>query len=180
MKKSEAETLVDYLAKHPEVSRFTIDKKIFFDDIINLDLESTKKFYSIIESNSQVFDESGITYVLSLDLLLKNENAKNYSKNKFKAWLENFVNKYSIYNPIVLSRKIREESFLVDKMLSSSSPYSLLARMEMYYPEELHTRPLLIVPGEDPFFTYDWESNNTIRIKEVKGIFGVIQKRINI
>ncbi|MEK6842782.1 MAG: hypothetical protein AABX84_03115, partial [Nanoarchaeota archaeon] len=151
MDKSIVETLINELSRHAPFS--SIEKGMFLDVLLNLDVPESSKFYQDIPENEQLLNDGGRYHYLSLRRVLRNRNAANYQLSRTKKLWEMGMSMLKVYNSNVLTRRARIDGNIVDLMTRCIFPFSLLGKFDTYEPNEpdkplLHIRrPVLVIPG---------------------------------
>lgn len=159
------EVLLDELAKHPSLSR-NIDKTLLKPRLRSTDVTLSTKFYEVVNGARQTFMLEGDLNDLSINRVLRNQNAAGYNPGAFKRGIIAFVNKVSSYSSNNLARDLRMDPTMVEQLTRSSVPFSLLGKLRITYADSGEnygiTRPILIVPGANRAVLDAWEKRNTM------------------
>jgi len=180
-----ARSLVEALERHPLVPKLGFDKYEFIGAIRDLSLPTdtsstlnpTKKFYfkfpkpnSLNRRVVQQFRGShGKEFQLVLRRLLLNRNALEYAISGPKRILAALGSGAGFYCSDCLTRSIRAEKELVEKMATqfkAGNEFSLLAKLVTDFEDEPSIeRPILVIPnaGETGWKpVLEWEDSHTV------------------
>ena len=167
-----AATLVDTLKRHSWI--IPPNREIFMKVLTSTEVPDSSRFYEKLPDNEQLLKETDRYHKLSLRMVLRNRNAKDYRLSPLKKIWEDWTSTLGIYSSEVLSRNLRANSDLIDMMAASEHPFSLLGKQKTYdysnAREDLFraTRPVLVIPGQsDIIAILDWENANIIYEKNV-------------
>ncbi|MEK6898190.1 MAG: hypothetical protein AABX28_02415 [Nanoarchaeota archaeon] len=194
MEEKYASVLIDELSKHSVIK--PINRDLFTGILIKTEMPESSRFYEELPLNSQLLNERTRYYEFSLRRVLRNKNA-----GRDETWaLKDLWNGFLLgntYSSTALARDIRKNPRLVEIMLKSSCPYSLLGKLETSdcvetsdcdNPKEIpkrtlfrKTKPVLIIPDADNIDLIEmanWGEIHAVYEEEV-GIFFRDFKRIN-
>jgi len=154
------------LKKHPGI--ITPDRDIFLDVLLRTDVPRSSKFYKKLPDNKQELKEADRVYFLSLRRVLRNRNVESgYKVNGWRKLVDAYASRRCIYSSDILTRRLRQDSEIVDLMEACEQDFSLLGKFEVYDSSNLEkltvqTTPILVIPGsETAEKVLDWENANT-------------------
>lgn len=176
MDKQIAENLIRELSGHPGI--ISPDKNLFLGMLVQAEVPESPNFYETLQDKQQLVEEGERYHYLSLQRILRNENARDHYLPKWKKAYESIASILGVYSSDGLTRDLRANKTLIEMIAECEKPFSLLGKFQTYDHDNLDrtlfviTRPVLVIPGaKDTNPIYNWEHANTVYQEEVGLIF---------